>query len=774
MLMRWASYIGDELVSTSLEDTPKSRNKHFVNITTRLPYFIVLNILLLLSGFMYSTSKIRNGFNNYYLLCVMLFLFILIIIIVRQVFSLKWKLKFYEENNLEIITKKMYILLKIFIMIYLSGIISGGYLFLMENDCIIENNLRFPIINFLIIFEEYTFCQSTSHKIIVEIISGLSIFCIQLWKGGNIQETCQIVIEVLTISLILRGAKTYKNQTTKSKELKPTNSKLEKAIAEFYKIVKVPLIIIDSKFNILEKNSAFYELMEDLSCPSEIVLFEKLIDKDNLSLKENIETSCDMKMKPKNFQSIYYIKYPSESKLFFVVNQMDIVIPEDNIKYFHMSISEITEEISNVRNYVNESNIISIDSIAHEFNTPLNGIIGLLQALSKMTIGEVNNYIKIAKSCSIILSSQINNLIDIFQIRKGQFLLHMSNFNIHILIGKIAKFASNFLLSKDSKVLISAEISNEVPSSITGDSERLRQIIFNLILNSAKHTKIGTIKIMGSMQNSNELLISVADTGEGMSSELVNSINNKSRHRTSKKIIFSDQKLGFKLRACQSLLIEMDSKLLVTSYKGTGTTFSFRIPLSSSRAKRKNYNPGLISGITFYEDSTDNEYTLTQKIAQYTHNTLGHTMLSIKRKFEPAKVISHGPFQPLKSSLSISSNVVLIVDDSDLNRYVLHAICERFPNYEIAEAVNGEEAMIKAKLFEEQHRLKVIFMDVDMPVMNGIESTIKIREFSSCLIVALTSFSSEEVRSKCLNAGMNIFLTKPISYRDVKMLFSSL
>ena len=111
---------------------------------------------------------------------------------------------------------------------------------------------------------------------------------------------------------------------------------------------------------------------------------------------------------------------------------------------------------------------------------------------------------------------------------------------------------------------------------------------------------------------------------------------------------------------------------------------------------------------------------------------------------------------------------IFVIDDVNLNRFVITGMIQSlgFPN--IIEGSNGLQALEYAKEKNQNKEEFLIFMDIDMPIMNGIESTKLIREFSSEPIIAITSFIGEEMRTKALSSGMNEFLTKPITIFQIK------
>lgn len=348
---------------------------------------------------------------------------------------------------------------------------------------------------------------------------------------------------------------------------------------------------------------------------------------------------------------------------------------------------------------------IFLANMSHEIRTPLNGIIGFLRELGREPLTDLQKkYVENSTTASKHLLSIINNILDISKIEAGEMSLEMEDFVFEKVITNVVTVLEPLVKKKGLKLV--KQISGDVHEVFKGDILRLEQILFNLIGNSLKFTSKGKIflkcEVLKDAKIFQRLEISVTDTGIGMDQSFAEKIFNKFS-QADKAITRKFGGTGLGMAITKELVELMNGKIKVMSEKGKGTTISFVIDLEK----------GNFSNIKKVQKEID---------------------------------------------IDISGINVLLVEDNILNRMVVRHSLTYF-NCNITEAVNGIEAVeiLKNKSFD------IILMDMQMPEMDGIEATVKIREELKLQtpVIALTANAFKSEVERCKNAGMNDYITKP-------------
>ena len=315
----------------------------------------------------------------------------------------------------------------------------------------------------------------------------------------------------------------------------------------------------------------------------------------------------------------------------------------------------------------------------------------------------------------------INDILDFSKIEAGKLDLYIEKLDINEQLKQVIDLI--LYESNQKKINLELSIAPNIPKYFWFDSVRLKQILVNLLSNAVKFTERGSIKleikIVEKLDDSTNLVrFSVIDTGIGIVEENQKKIFKAfSQEDSSTTRKFGGTGLG--LTISNQLLSLMNSQLQLESAVGIGSTFYFDLELQSS------------------DDSCD-----TEKVQQLNLQTIANDSNKI---IDTDKKIT-----------------ILIVEDNRVNMLLLKTILKNlFVKTIIHEVVNGKEAVA---IFE-SIQPDIVFMDIQMPVMNGYEATKQIRELNSghnVPIIAITAGTEKEEKDKCLSAGMNDYIPKPI------------
>ena len=348
--------------------------------------------------------------------------------------------------------------------------------------------------------------------------------------------------------------------------------------------------------------------------------------------------------------------------------------------------------------------------MSHEMRTPLNGVMGVLDLLRTTNLTDAQmRYAEIATASSEILLEHVNEALDITRIETGTLQLTPQDFDLPDLLNNLVDVLEP--LAREKGLRVSLEISDAMRMGFHGDNNRVRQILTNLIGNAIKFTDAGSIALAVTGihgTTSSSVKFAVTDTGAGITLEEQEQIFEEfvALAHSEGRQTRGD---GLGLAISRRIAREMGGDIAVVSAKNVGSTFTLTIPLS--------------------------------------RQTAGN--LEKKPKDTKPKAISQDARQ------------VLVVEDNDINRRILRDMLQGIGHH-VTEAVNGVDCLEKA----EMQRFDIIFMDISMPIMDGIEATERLRAGSglnaASYIVGLTAHGREEYRERGESAGMSSFHTKPI------------
>ncbi|MGH1378338.1 MAG: ATP-binding protein [Alphaproteobacteria bacterium] len=358
-------------------------------------------------------------------------------------------------------------------------------------------------------------------------------------------------------------------------------------------------------------------------------------------------------------------------------------------------------------------------NMSHEIRTPMNGIIGTCSLMGETKLTKKQStYLDTITNSSEALLHIINDILDFSKIEAGKLDFEHIPFNLSLLINEIKDVMS---VNTTDEVNMSLSYPDNFPCYVYGDPVRIRQILFNLISNAIKFTSHGFVEIkvenVVPKDSKHEFTISVKDSGIGISDDKIGHIFEKfgqAEEDTTRK--FGGTGLG--LSICSELVRMMDGQVTVDSVFGEGSKFTFTICLEPSTKQEVDNQEGL-ENIGTEELDPDN--------------------------------------------VSFDGFKVLLADDNFTNMIIVTEMLEQC-GCNVTPAVNGVEAVD----IESKNKFDLIFMDCRMPEMDGYEATRNIRERESSegvdrsTIIALTANAMKGDREKCLDAGMDDYITKPI------------
>jgi signal transduction histidine kinase/ActR/RegA family two-component response regulator len=389
--------------------------------------------------------------------------------------------------------------------------------------------------------------------------------------------------------------------------------------------------------------------------------------------------------------------------------------------------SEVAKQTSELKIALEQAHIATkakdafLANLSHEVRTPLNAIIGLAQLVQRTDLSpEQQQYLRLIDSSAVNLMTLLNDILDFSKIESGQLTFQNVRFD---LLDWIEQTTGSYAIQAQSKQLqfITECDAPNLPQFVVGDPHRLRQVLTNLLTNALKFTATGQIKVhvrqaldqTQLMVNEIRLMVTVSDTGIGVP------IDQQSRIfdafvQADASITRTYGGTGLGLTICARLVSIMKGQISIVSQPGVGSQFSFSVVLERA------------------------------------HNALQLT--------NTAPSTRHQLLDGLK---------VLVAEDHPINQLLMGKLLGRLG----AQVVFANNGLIATEILRDES-FNLIFMDIQMPIMGGFEATQHIREYEKpdakrTPIIALTANAMPGDKEHCLRAGMDAYVSKPVSETEL-------
>jgi PAS domain S-box-containing protein len=358
-------------------------------------------------------------------------------------------------------------------------------------------------------------------------------------------------------------------------------------------------------------------------------------------------------------------------------------------------------------------------NMSHEIRTPLNGVIGMLELASDTNpTPEQREFLEMAQSAASSLLAVINDILDFSKVEAGMLELERTEFDLSETVAQAVGIMRITALKKE--LGLGFELASDVPRFLLGDPIRLKQVLLNLIGNAVKFTQHGQVKVRvqveGIQHGKAELKFSVTDSGIGIPLEkqkVIFEAFSQADASTTRK--FGGTGLG--LTICSRIVQVMGGNIWVESEMGKGSTFHFTAVLETTNSA----------------------------------------------SLKPAESVLIDQASAPSCELKI-----LLAEDNLINQKLAVRLLEKL-GHQVVLAETGVEALAKLK----EQLFDLVLMDVQMPEMDGFTATaaIRVQEEGSNIrmpIVAMTAHAMKGDRERCLEAGMDDYVTKPISATAVR------
>ncbi len=411
-----------------------------------------------------------------------------------------------------------------------------------------------------------------------------------------------------------------------------------------------------------------------------------------------------------------------------VVNRLtlhSITLNQENI-----NLISVLHNAKEQAEHANETKSRFLTNISHEVRTPLNAIINLTRdSLEDAPPPKMKEKLSLVENSAYSLLALLNELLDIARIEEGKLDVSYAPFSLRELLDDVIQLVAPEAARK--KLQLKLETDENIPQMLLGSSNRLRQVLLNLLFNAVKFTNKGSVSLCTSILKSNDqelsIVFAVQDSGIGIPEEKLSDIFENFEQVNGTILNYTSQGVGLGLSIAREFVRLMGGELSVASTVGVGSTFRF---------------------ILRFERIAEKKPALTHK--------------------------KHS--EPELLNLQWLNLSVLVAEDNEVNQLIIKTLLEKkFKELDLAK--DGAEAVQMARKKEYQ----LVLMDVQMPVMDGMKATSELRQEGvesatkpDVPIIALTACSMKGDKEKFIEAGMNRYCVKPVHreelYKEIERL----